>query len=494
MRRLTILTLLFTSLLLAPFATASAPVREPIPDQESACQPFLTHDPTATVGITNVSEGNATAHFDLSGVSTDFGAFIHLPPRTSIREYDGFGRGAGGSAYWNSSMPSNPHLQYEWKTSKPEVTDPLTFNVSYISGPTWHLVPIPYSTEVHLQTRISNGSTAGSYAFVGPHTTNEIRLNSCETLSMVTGPGINDSRAQLEDSVQSTSQYIRFGVRHERLNAIVYPNSTGIYGGVAIDDKRGTATFLFENPKQGMRPFQTGVIAAHEYVHTRQIEWQLGSDVAWLREAVANYYAVESLYEAGEFSAIQRKAFYHNWGALSSKSILANRSTWTGDTPYERGLHVLKELDSRIRDKTGGNSSLQTVFQNFEPHQTVTWGSFNRSVVDLAGESTGNWLQKAVYTSRVPQSASEAGLRYSVKWLYWNLSAGFSEIHWMLAVLFWGILGGALSIPLDLRIIPLVLRNEPKEYDLNIGLKLFRVAVLFESAYFWLREKLSSDS
>jgi len=489
MRRFTILFLFFTSLLLAPVALASAPSQTLVHSHQATCQPELNSDSNATVYIQNITQGNATAVFNFSGISSSRGFFIELPNRATIQTYRDFGHGVYGEAYWNSSWPYAAEFTYQWQTGVPEKTGSLTYNVNYVSGSNWRLIPIPRSGDVDLQVKVDNGSSAGSYAFVGPHTTGTSQLNSCEQLTMITGPDINDSRSELISSIRDTSQYVQFGIRHETLNSIVYPGSAETYGGIAVRDIGKTMTLLFQNPEQGARPYTTGFVASHEYVHSRQGDWRLGPNVLWLKEATANYYAIESLYSSGHLSYADWKQLHYDWGKVTENATLANISSWGSHTPYTRGLHVVRELDQRIRSQTNGTHSLQTVLQSVESNRQITWRDLNSSVVAVAGNSTGEWLRQVVFTSQVPSSASTGTVQYYIGRSYWNAVAALLEIHAALLLTAAALFGIGITMVVDGKVLPVILGNESKQYDLRVGSRVFKLAVLFESAYFWVRQK-----
>ena len=190
------------------------------------------------------------------------------------------------------------------------------------------------------------------------------------------------------------SDQLRVGARDSVVNAFAGPRPLR-HGGTAALGNGDRQDFWVSAGSGAGTPPNTWI---HEYVHTRQ-SFVLGSEMAWFREASASYYAAVVSVRVppnrpGEFERL-RETLGNERGA---NATLTDRSSWsTTYAPYAKGTRVLAALDGRIRNDTGGNRSLQTVFRRLNGHDgLVTYDVFASVVANVSGESHREWLDDHV--------------------------------------------------------------------------------------------------
>jgi len=156
----------------------------------------------------------------------------------------------------------------------------------------------------------------------------------------------------------------------------------------------------------------------HEYVHTRQ-SFVLADEMAWFREASAEYYAAWLAYEQDRIS---RAEFRDHLDGEPRRVALTDPEAWSGPgVPYTKGARVLAMLDGKIRAATDGERSLQDVFRRLNEHDDpVTYAAFTDAVAAVAGRRIDAWLNRYVagpdpvapyYNTEPPESGLLDSLR-----------------------------------------------------------------------------------
>jgi hypothetical protein len=173
----------------------------------------------------------------------------------------------------------------------------------------------------------------------------------------------------------------------------------------------GGATFIRSDEtwvNAGARLQTANNVWLHEYVHTRQA-FDLGPRMGWFGEASAEYFGAVLARDAGLASERAYRAYLS--GRTRSTTALATPDAWADDSvPYHRGVSVLAALDHRLRDRTGGEYTLEDVFARMNAHEgTVTYEVFARILSTVAGEDLEPWLDRHVAgTATVDRPAGAA--------------------------------------------------------------------------------------
>jgi len=199
-------------------------------------------------------------------------------------------------------------------------------------------------------------------------------------------------------TLASAAQQLRVGARDETVNVFVGPDPLR-YGGTTASGIDGVQDVWVSARADAGSPPSTWI---HEYVHTRQ-SFVLGDEMTWFREASASYYAAVC---AIRTPVTERTAYRQFLETLrqdhGANATLSDRSSWSNTyVPYAKGTRVLAALDARIRTRTNGTRTLQTVFRRLNEHDgVVTYDVFATVVGNVTGESQRAWLDDHVRDGR----------------------------------------------------------------------------------------------
>jgi hypothetical protein len=145
----------------------------------------------------------------------------------------------------------------------------------------------------------------------------------------------------------------------------------------------------------------------HEYVHTRQ-SFALAGDMAWFREASAEYYAARLAHEQG---LVSERAMRTHIDGPPSDATLTEPGSWDDRrVPYQKGARVLAVLDAKIQSESHGYQSLEDVFRRLNSHDgPVTYDVFVQTVNEVAGTPMDEWLDAHVAGSEPVADEYESG-------------------------------------------------------------------------------------
>jgi hypothetical protein len=288
----------------------------------------------------------------------------------------------------------------------------------YFGGDGWALARVPYvvarwspvGSEESRYVRplgdaydaLSDTETAtfgDRYALVGAQTTDEFRVGH-QRLGLVrpAGTDIAAGTDRVLASLRAANQQLEVGDRDGSLTLFALPDPArpGGESFPARDEAWVNAGSSVNSPNN---------VWVHEYVHTRQ-DFQLGQDMAWFREASAEYYAARLTYEQGRIAEREMVAHLDGEGV---DAALTDPDAWPSErTPYTKGARVLALLDRHIRQSTGGEHTLQDVFRRMNSHEgPVTYEDFKRLVTATVGHSMDGWLDRYVAGDHAIASAYE---------------------------------------------------------------------------------------
>ena len=232
------------------------------------------------------------------------------------------------------------------------------------------------------------GAFGDRYALVGEHET-LTRPTPAGRIDLVVPAGaMGDAKAErVADALARAARDLDVGDRDESTLAFAAPGSVR-WGGEAVparDEFWASADSRLDSPE---------AVWIHEYVHTRQ-SFALAPDMAWFREASAEYYAARLAEEQG---LIDRAAVVAHIDGDPSTATLTDADTWaSADVPQRTGARTLAALDRRVREQTYGQRSLADVFRRLNRHDgVVTYADFEQAVAEVTGEPDDAWLERHV--------------------------------------------------------------------------------------------------
>jgi hypothetical protein len=268
------------------------------------------------------------------------------------------------------------------------------------------------SSRLDRRTRVAGeGYATNSVVYLGAAETR--RANLSDGRLRVIRPaaaGDTDVGAGLA-ALRNASRAFRVGARNRRVTVFLGPEPLRD-GGLTVSGVERDAMWVSAGSPVGA----PDNLWLHEYVHARQA-FRLGPRMEWFSEASASYY--EGLMS---IRAVDRRAAYDRFRAElasndSSGVVLTKVGTWESRySPYTRGQRVLAALDARIRNATGGNRTLQTVFRRMnERDDVITYDRFRTIVTNVSGTSQTDWLDAHVASQR-PVSPSADPHDYTSPW------------------------------------------------------------------------------
>ena len=142
----------------------------------------------------------------------------------------------------------------------------------------------------------------------------------------------------------------------------------------------------------------------HEYVHTRQ-KYQADDDFQWFTEATATYYAALLTLEEDRIDFARFQRFLETGTAEPQASaVLSEPTSWENFADYRKGALVTGEIDREIREATGGEASLETVFRAVNSHpEPIDAQTFEAAVKNTAGDGVAASANQYTTTESVPE-------------------------------------------------------------------------------------------
>jgi hypothetical protein len=274
------------------------------------------------------------------------------------------------------------------------LANPQTAFAAYHAGEERWLYSWRDPSRLDRRTRVDGeGYASESVVYLGAHETTRANLSE-GTLRVVRPAAASD--ADVDDvvaTVRNASRQLRVGARDRTVTMYLGPDPLR-EGGLTVEGPERADMWVSAGSPVGA----TDNVWVHEYVHARQ-SFRLGPRMEWFREASASYY--EGLLSVRQGTG--GRAGYDRFQARlqtneSAGVVLTNVNTWESlYSPYTRGARVLAALDARIRNATGGEHTLQTVFRRLnERDDVITYERFRAVVNNVSGTSQDAWLDTHV--------------------------------------------------------------------------------------------------
>ncbi|WP_123538999.1 hypothetical protein [Halosimplex salinum] len=233
-----------------------------------------------------------------------------------------------------------------------------------------------------------SGAFGDRYAVVGEYETVTRSTPGGRIDLIVPAGAISEGKAgRVADALARAARDLDVGDADERVLAFAAPGSVR-WGGESVPARDE----FWVNSRARLDSAEA--VWLHEYVHTRQ-SFVLDPEMAWFREASAEYYAARLSREQGR---IDRAAMAGHLDGAPSDATLTDPQSWTSpNVPQRKGGRALAVLDRRIRDRTYGHRSLEDVFRRLNRHDgVVTYAVFEQAVAEVTGERDDAWLDRHV--------------------------------------------------------------------------------------------------
>jgi hypothetical protein len=336
---------------------------------------------------------------------------INVPEHYDVVSRDGFE--SGGSYY---------HCPYYWdgNSSLPEITFRVnsttqdSSTTEYFEGETWGLtsfyswnqyrvegdvdwrsVDDPSDPRTETNRVVSNEGVAGdSMTYFGAADVTEWAVND-ERFRLVLPEGVSVDRDAIRGSLSMSARSLDIGGRSDSVT--IFATRDPIRSGGRA---RSDSAWVHED----MRVHDVNNVWVHEYVHTRQ-EWSPATEIEWLTEGSAEYYAALAAYrqESASFAA-----FHSHVSQKEDASVVLSNGRAAEDTgaEYTKGSRVVAALDRKIRVATDGNRTFEDVLYLVNRRdEMVTYTAFTGIVETVAGQSLDDWLDRFVTTDAAPTVA-----------------------------------------------------------------------------------------
>jgi hypothetical protein len=335
----------------------------------------------------------------------------------AVESADGFERTDEGWLWRESTSDSRtPSLSGTYEVNQ---TNDVFEGLDYVDTGQWGIVDEPSVGYHHWWDRqrpaveydLTVASDTEGYAgtemvLLGPHeTTNGTAGEQAITVVRPTVPTEtrNVDAERMIDHLEIASRLLQVGSRDEGINVYVVadPIRRGGWADMSAGPERDDFWVNAQNDDDTTR--------FSEYVHTRQ-EFDLTERMDWLSEAQDGYYSAAIAREIGMYDqGMFRVEVVEDAEEHASANLLDPDHPVVAD--YDKGARVLASLDAKIRGRTSGNRSLETVWRMMNLRgEKVTFDSFTGMVEAVAGRSFDDWLRDALTTETLPSVPRDPSL------------------------------------------------------------------------------------
>jgi len=338
---------------------------------------------------------------------------LRIPAEATAVETDGFSETTDGDYEWDTRT-DDPSVTFRVPADRRVDSDgPLAEEGSLLFTETdeWALVATPSvgaswrytgSGEMTFDrtTEIDGPGVAGDrMAFLGgydehSHTAHDQRFR----LIVPHAADIDESPETIFESLGHASDRLRVGERDEEVFIIAAPTDgvewavSGLQGGesdmwIGDDERVDTPTNVW----------------VHEYVHARQ-NYETTDETEWFTEASATYYAALLTLEEGRISFEEFQRYLADGeNEPQSGAVLSDPDSWANNADYRKGALVSGEIDRRIRDATGSESSFDSVFRSLNSHDgELTAAEFEGYVGTAADDDVASEAKRYTTTADTP--------------------------------------------------------------------------------------------
>jgi len=233
----------------------------------------------------------------------------------------------------------------------------------------------------------------GEWALVGSNTNATVSIGQT-TLTVVVPEGRDvDPSRKAGFLRQFLDPYELDSETSERVVLVASPAEL-THEGAMYGDDRGYVTI------EAFWDGDVGSVWIHEYIHARQ-NFQLGTEMAWFREASAEYLSYRVLEE--QYAEVTESDVRDRLTAFPDHEgvTLANQTTWRDTSAdYHVGARLLAAVDAEIRADTDGEHTLFDVFRAMNRHDgRVSVANFVELVEQRTGEDE-SWIEAAIRGDR----------------------------------------------------------------------------------------------
>ncbi|WP_435197453.1 hypothetical protein [Natronomonas sp. EA1] len=390
----------FRQLLLVVFTLAlvAAPAASGVAAAAETTPTTATVDTTVTLD-NDERPGRILATARFAGASGSFTvSFAGMGLNTTVTGTTGFERVDEGVYRYDGSTP-NPSIAYEIRLVNHSVVAQKLGDPMAVDPGVWAMVgtyrAVPDVSGQHglpTVTTAGPGYSTDQWTFIGPVETYTRTAGGEEIRLVVPEAGAPVSQPEtILDQLATTSEELPIGGHSDRVTILSLPSAgiTTPWGGVAT----GSNAIV----RDEFAVAADSSVWVHEYVHTRQ-RFGTTSRMKWLVEASANYYSSHETFSqqrlsySGFRSAITVDAF--------GGAVLAERDTWQSPlVPYVKGERALGYLDGRIREATDHERTLADVFDRINRRQTLTAGTFYRTIAAVSTPAVADDFEQYVETN-----------------------------------------------------------------------------------------------
>lgn len=382
----------------------------------SATAPDTTASPqliqTQTFSLSPDRPGEVRVHVSFDIPEEVTALETTLPERTSVVSTDGFSQVDGRTYEWDGAT-NPPTITYRLAVNRtaeaggPEGADG---EFLFVDVGDWAILqrpgsavrwtrqgsdPVQFSREAAVD---GEGAVGGGLAYLGPFDEYTRSANGQRfRLVVPAGADMRADREEVFDALTAASGTLAVGDRDERVLVVVAPTGEVSW---AVRGLETRSDFYVRDTEPVGEPTSVWL---HEYVHTRQ-DWTPASDVAWLGEGTATYYAALLALDQGRIDfADFADLLGRGTKEPQSSSVLAEPSTWRNHANYRKGALVAGELDRQIRATTGRETSFGAVMRRLNAHEgTLTGDDLARYVADVAGEEVRTATERYTTTEEAP--------------------------------------------------------------------------------------------
>lgn len=247
---------------------------------------------------------------------------------------------------------------------------------------------LPTPLERKADTRTESIVPVGDRVLLG-NVTSSTREVGTATVTVVApaGRGVDPTRKSYFIS-EFLSPY-RLNPDKEDITVVAVPDAVP-HKGLTYGD--GTSYVTIEGFWDG----DVGSVWLHETIHTRQ-SFRLDREMAWFREASAEYLTYRALQE--QYEAVSERDIRARLDAVPNynETRLSAPSTWEKNpVDYTRGVRLLYAIDVAVRTGSGGDHTLFDVFYEMNKRErSVSLDEFRDIVEDHSGE-TEAWIEQAI--------------------------------------------------------------------------------------------------
>lgn len=316
-------------------------------------------DPVLTGSLSMQDRDNATVRIEFDRVSNhsvgqgelqlQFGAFTNLSASSGFENT--------GSGRYNWERGRNAWIEYRTQNVSNEV-----FSVDLTTqDPNRTIIPLPdYGGRIPFAFRAADQGFVGSrFAYLGEYETASTTIG-CQEIRMVVPEDttLPAPPAEIVQTLAETARRVPVGHAYEEVRVFVSPTSIGTSEGfVRYRDfeRDGGPEIVIEHdaPYNGPEEFAW----RHEYIHTRQ-NFDVQSDLLWVREASANYLAYRTALDSGVITPREYDGVLAERRQARFSDRLATNAT--GQVAYQWGPIVLSRVNERLR-----SASNHTVVDTF---------------------------------------------------------------------------------------------------------------------------------